>query len=210
MIRHLAYATICLASVFACSSATNKSGTDGGGGGGGGQGDDASDTSAADAADASTGDGAVSDVPAPTGCSPGTAVSWEQRAVCNWLNYVAPDAGTLSFPASSSATEPMVNSVPLPVPMQAGQAYAFSVRFRRSGWEGSIELWGTDRSCGPGLERLLAEPFPPPLTHTVYCTNAAPMASYSEVLIVYRYTNDPSSAASTIDPVMACPQGTCP
>jgi len=155
-------------------------------------------------------DGGTPDGPAATGCSPGTAVTWDKQVVCNWLNYVNPDAGTLSFPMTSSADTPMVNSVPLPVPMQAGQAYAFSVLFKRSGWEGAIEFWGTDRSCGPGLERLLAEPFPPPSTPKVFCSQTTPAASYTEVLLVYRYSNDPSSGSITDDPVMACPQGTCP
>jgi len=211
MYLRVAWTVIGLASVLGCSSPASNGGPDGGGGqGGGGSSGGQGGGSSGGQGGSSAGDGGVSDAPAPMACSPGTAITWEHRTVCNWFNYVSPDAGTLSFPASSNVDDPMVNSVPLPVPMTAGQAYAFSVWFRRSGWEGTIELWGTDRSCGPGLQQLLAEPFPPPSTSTLFCTDTIPTAAYTEVLIVYRYSNDPSSGSSTIDPVMACPQGTCP
>ena len=110
MVSRVACAAIGLALSFGCSSSVSNGGPDGGGGGsqggggglggGGGQGGSASNPPA----DAGDGDGAVSDAPAPMSCSPGTAITWEHRTVCNWLNYVSPDAGTLSFPGRATST----------------------------------------------------------------------------------------------------------
>ncbi len=100
-----------------------------------------------------------------------------------------------------------ITSFRLPVPMTAGQTYSLSVTVANHNYYGEIEFWGTDSTCGPGLERLYVAP----VEAKVYCADVVPSQSYPYVLLVQRLHWDGGGFASgSARNVLACPTGRCP
>jgi hypothetical protein len=156
---------------------------------------------------------AASTAPAPLGCTGAwlDQNTWDSCPEldgtgpnCTCYGY-APDAGTLTYDDSVAIFN--VNSFLLPLPMTAGQPYAFSVVVSDNRFYGDIELWGTNATCGPGLERLYAAP----LASQTYCVNVVPSQNYPYVIFVQRLAVDSGAPASeSATQFMACPTDHCP
>ena len=155
--------------------------------------------------------GAVSD--AFLGCSPGELLepTFFNGDICQGPRCVcpdyAPDGGTLVY-VNTVTESTSVISYQLPQPMKAGQPYVFSLNHSNSNFTGDLQLWGTDSSCGPGLEMLWTEP----VTSKIFCVTMHPTADHSYILFVTHHTGkgDASSAASNTTGQTACPTATCP
>jgi hypothetical protein len=208
-----------LAAAWAAAVSSLSCGSSGGrqGGAGGSAGFDAASDAVGDLTsrgDAVSGDGQV-DVAGPTGCSPGQQLSSPPSAaacsgdvcVCDIYPYQSADGGTLVLAKHSvNVSDPDVESLHLPTPTTAGQPYTLSIDYVSSGYQGTVELWGTDSACGPGLEMLFSAPI---AAKQLYCATLHPSAAYPELLLVYRYNNSVPSASSEL-PITACPSGGCP
>lgn len=120
-------------------------------------------------------------------------------------NGYAPPGGTLASDNAETIFD--VTSFLLPIPVTAGKPYAFSFVVANDGFSGDIELWGTSRTCGPGLERLYVAP----IASKTYCVNVVASQTYSYVLLVQRLAVDGGASASfAASQFMACPTDRCP
>jgi hypothetical protein len=154
----------------------------------------------------------TADAAAPLGCT-GAWLDDDNWDTCPELlgagpncgcNGYAPDAGTLASDDPASIFD--VTSFLLPLPMMAGKPYAFSFAVTDNGFYGDIELWGTNGTCGPGLERLYAAP----IASKGYCINVVAAQNYPYVLLVERLAVDGGALASlSASRFMACPTDRC-
>ena len=206
---------VALGVFLGCTNQDARPSTDGPLGGGGAGGGSISD--------AALGSGGASDAagdPPPIACSPGESLSFGNSPFatcsgdycgCDIYAYRAPsmnpDAGSLLLPPSTNTLmEPDIASIHLRTAMQAGQSYAMSNQITDQGYEGRLEIWGSDASCGNGVELLFTDV----IATKAYCMTMHPSGSYQYLLVVRIYSNNPSSARSTTTPMFVCPNGSCP
>jgi hypothetical protein len=129
----------------------------------------------------------------PTGsCSPG--VSFPVKNVRNCAGY----------DAQANNVEPGILSVRqfnLMTPLEANSPYAFSL-YARSAPGITLELYGTNGTCGAAGEKLFSAPMD---QDKVLCAQMHPTMHYDYLLMVWRGDGD-----AGVDLMMECPQGTCP
>ena len=124
---------------------------------------------------------------------------------CTCYGY-APDGGTLMFQAGFHMQMDITSFV-LPTPMTAGQPYSLSVTVANHGYYGDIEFWGSNGTCGPGLELLYSAP----LDSKIYCADVHPSQSYTYILYVQRLSVDSGApAGESASHTLACPAARCP
>ncbi len=153
----------------------------------------------------------VAEAAAPTTCSPATSLDprrpWEDcvGGACLCRTY-APDGGSLVLDYSRN-TNMSITSFLLTDPMKAGQPYSLSVSVASSRYYGTIEFWGSNAECGPGLEKLYSAP----VDTKVYCADVLPTNDYTYALLVERLMVDSGAPASEHSGnMLACPSGRCP
>ncbi len=124
---------------------------------------------------------------------------------CRCRSY-APDGGSLTLDTSIGANDG-ITSLLLPVAMKAGQVYSLSAMVSNSNYGGTIEFWGTNSECGPGLQKL----FSAPVASQTFCANVAPTQDFTYVLYVEHLLWDGGAAASEATyAILACPDSRCP
>ena len=128
----------------------------------------------------------------PTGsCSPG--VSFPAKNVRNCYGYDA--AANHVEPGSLS-----VRQFNLMTPLEANSTYSFSL-FASSDPGITLELYGTNGTCGPAGELLFSAPMD---QNKVLCAEMHPTQHYDYLLMVWRGEGD-----AGVDLMMECPKGTC-
>lgn len=177
----------------------------------GGDGDEMSgdddDTAADDAApddtapddDASDDDTSPDDVPASGHCTPGEPMN-EGRAYGSGALSNCPDYDVATVGGGVSPDAFGVRSIRLDTPIGPGDVLAFSADMQGAIVPFEMELWGTDESCGAGLELLASAP----LTDGMRCMEARPAnGAYPNLLWVW-------PSGSLHGDVTICPAGACP
>lgn len=159
--------------------------------------------------------GADADAGPPLTCSPNVWLdqnTWDSCPElggtgprCNCYGY-APDGGSLMF-QSGLHMQMDITSFLLPTPMTAGQPYSLSVTVSNNGYYGDVEFWGSNATCGSGLELL----YQAPLDSKVYCADVHPSQSYTYILFVQRLNVDSGApAGESAHNTLACPSSRCP
>jgi hypothetical protein len=124
---------------------------------------------------------------------------------CRCRSY-APDGGSLTLDTSIGANDG-ITSLLLPVAMKAGQVYSLSAMVSDSNFGGTIEFWGTNSECGPGLQKL----FSAPVASQTFCADVAPSQDFTYVLYVEHLLWDGGAAASeSTGAILASPDSRCP
>jgi hypothetical protein len=95
-------------------------------------------------------------------------------------------------------------SIHLPTPTTPGEPYALSLGMKSAGSDETVELWGTDATCGNVQELLWWGPF----RAGEICTEFKATHVFSDLLMVWRplWSND---ATGEHDTITFCPTGTC-
>jgi hypothetical protein len=91
--------------------------------------------------------------------------------------------------------------------MTAGQPYSLSVTVTNHNFYGDIEIWGSNATCGPGLERLYVAP----VASQIFCADVVPSQSYTYAILVQRlYWDGGAPAGGSAYNFLACPTDRCP